>query len=244
MLLGLMRVKNEFRWLPRTLPALQAAVATAWLFDDHSTDGTPELAESLGANVIRSPFDGFNEVRDKSFLLSESRKHCPEARWAVMVDGDEELLPDSREKLAQMTQSRIHDAFLLRIIYLWNDEHTVRVDGIYGRFLRPSVFRITSGGMMWRSVRRSGSDPNLGLHCTNVPQESLRRIGDGDLAALHYGYIDAELRRKKFEWYNAVDPRNRAEDGYRHVIQGDPGGPLAKEKLVHAGPLRLEHYES
>jgi hypothetical protein len=47
-------------------------------------------------------------------------------------------------------------------------------------------------------------------------------------------------RMKKWKWYNEVDPGNQVEDEYRHMIQGDLGGPGAEESLKWAGPLRVE----
>jgi hypothetical protein len=52
--------------------------------------------------------------------------------------------------------------------------------------------------------------------------------------------MHAEDRRRKFDWYNLKDPNNLVEDQYRHMIQGDAGGPPPHMKLRHAGPLKLE----
>jgi hypothetical protein len=49
------------------------------------------------------------------------------------------------------------------------------------------------------------------------------------------GYIDEDLRQRKYRFYTALDPGNLAEGEYRHIIG------LAD---VHApGPLKFVHWE-
>jgi glycosyltransferase involved in cell wall biosynthesis len=234
LILGLMRIKNEERWLPKTLPALKKTVEEVWVLDDHSTDRTVEIAKDLKAFVVPSPFSDLNEARDKSFLLREVRR-SRNPSWCVMMDGDEELLSGSGEEIQRITRVFGVDSYRVRIAYLWNDEKTIRVDGMYRKCMRPSIFRVLRGEMHFRSVENCQS----GFHCHNVPVETQRSCASSTVTALHYGYIDAELRRKKYDFYNRSDPGNRDEDEYRHVIQGDPGGEAAEKKLLHAGPLEL-----
>lgn len=233
---GLLRVKNEARWIKRVLTSIVPVCAAIFLLDDHSEDETAALAASADprVTVLHSPFEGIDEARDKNWLLSEAAREDPD--WALVIDGDE-VLQNGEQLGAQMAQTSA--AYLvIPILYLWNDEQTVRTDGIYGRFRRASAFRVSSDPVCrtWRNWRSSAK-----LHCAGVPDAILSRRGElAHSRLLHYGYIDAELRRKKFEFYNQVDPANDEEDGYRHVIQGDPGGPGAQESLKWAGPLKLE----
>src|SRR5690349_21600084 len=51
---------------------IKAAVETVlWadeivVVDSHSTDGTPQIAESLGARVVQVPFNGFGELHNRA----------------------------------------------------------------------------------------------------------------------------------------------------------------------------------
>ena len=51
---------------------IKAAVETVlWadeivVIDSNSTDGTPEMAESLGARVVQVPFNGFGDLRNRA----------------------------------------------------------------------------------------------------------------------------------------------------------------------------------
>ena len=58
------------------------------LYEGHSTDGSAELARSLGANIV--PYDTGNEVRDDLFI--NMKNFCwtnSQADWVFIVDIDE-----------------------------------------------------------------------------------------------------------------------------------------------------------
>jgi len=52
------------------------------LADSNSTDGTSELAESMGAKVIHIKFKGYGNLRN------EALKHCS-CDWILSIDADE-----------------------------------------------------------------------------------------------------------------------------------------------------------
>jgi hypothetical protein len=58
-----------------------------------------------------------------------------------------------------------------------------------------------------------------------------------------------EDRIRKWEFYNSLDPTNRAEGydprfperrSYPHIVQGDIRQVPASARLIHAGPLELQ----
>ena len=61
--------------------------------------------------------------------------------------------------------------------------------------------------------------------CPKIELANSRR---SEVRLLHFGYMHASDRRRKFDWYNENDPNNLIEDQYVHMIQGDKG-------RVHAG---------
>lgn len=249
---AMLRVKNESRWITSVLNSILPLCTHIFILDDESTDGTAELAESLPQwdqiTVIRDPFAGepIDERRDKQNLLERVMRLVPRAYqngdptspyWCLAIDGDEVLAPGGVETIREVISTATAHSFALPVLYLWDSPDMVRVDGVYGRFTRPSLFRLFNRNHRFMSTRH-GNGANF--HCSSVPMELLGgsvKIPGAPL--LHYGYMEAEDRRRKFDWYTALDPGNRGEDGYRHVIQGDAGGPVAAEKLMHGGPLKL-----
>lgn len=243
---GMMRIKNESRWLARVIEAQLPLLERLFILDDHSTDNTPEICERYEkVTLFRSPFEGLDESRDKNFLMQklydaipENDQHFtngnPEAPYfALALDGDEELLPSAIPALQRAAETREAHSYFVKILYAWDSPDQIRVDGVYRNFARPSLFRLMNHDFRFQTTPWGGN-----LHCASIPQEMLHGSRHCDAAVLHYGYIDADLRRRKYEFYNRVDPGNSAEDCYRHILIGDDFP--ADSRFMHAGPLRIE----
>lgn len=230
-LTGMLRIKNEARWIHSVLESALKVCEVLYVLDDHSTDDTADICRSFGERLrlYISGFASLDEARDKNWLLDVIG--LSGAEWVLAIDGDE-LLVD-HEALHALVASGASECYALRVLYLWDRKDQVRTDGVYGRFWRPSLFRLRAGDT-FRSTPNGGN-----FHCGNVPQQLLNRAQRSEVRLLHFGYTDARDRRRKFDWYTQHDPGNQVEDCYRHVIQGDPGGPAAELKLRHAGPLLL-----
>ncbi len=259
MIVGMMRVKNEDRWIERSISSLLPVCDRILVMDDHSTDSTAEIAAAFPTVcVIRSPFDFLDETRDKNALLAMSMVYRPE--WIVCIDGDEMLSPSSVPILKEAMQSQVR-SISMRIPYLWDREDQIRVDGVYGEFRRHSAFR--------PGKHRFTSTTAGGFHCGNVPRGEMDGAVTVDaIQLLHFGYMHAEDRARKYAWYNAMDPGNGNEDRYRHIAAGLniprwelmtmqrsfraeaglpelhetqllPAAPKATEKTAHAGPVEL-----
>jgi len=224
---GMIRVKNEARWIRESIESLLPLCSRVVLFDDHSTDGTREIVDSIPmVSLICSPFEGLNEARDKNCLLG----FCQDADWIISIDGDE-VLTDATRLLDAMQTTR-EKCLSLPILYAWDAPDQIRIDGVYGNFRRESVFR--PDGSLFHD---SGSGPNF--HCGNVPPKIRESRGFAEAPLLHYGYMNRADRLRKFVWYNRQDPNNYSEDCYRHIMQGDVDDVPADMKLKHAGPLEF-----
>jgi glycosyltransferase involved in cell wall biosynthesis len=232
---AMMRIRNEERWISEVLAALVPVAERIFVLDDHSIDNTAALCKlNEKVELYHSLFEGLDETRDKNWLLRRVSVHRPE--WVICIDGDELLTEDGSDKIRQLANNQSHTAYSFKILYLWNDRNTVRTDGVYGRFYRPSMFRLAANyNATFQSTACGGN-----LHCSSVPQEFLPSSAKCDVTLHHFGYIDKELRLHKYQYYNRVDPNNYNEDRYRHIIQGDTPLISADRKLLHAGPLRLE----
>lgn len=225
---GVMRVKNEARWIQRSLESILPICDRVVVFDDHSTDDTPAICAAFDrVELVASQFEGLNEVRDKNFLLS----WAVPADWVIMVDGDEALMPGHAAKLKlamQAATAQAIRALAFHVLYLWDREDQVRVDGVYRSMSRVSAFR--------PGKERFEPTGGVNFHCGNCPQGIVGRDHAG-VTLLHYGYMERADRIRKFRWYQENDPGNRTEDEYRHMVIGDLFTPDARFR--HGGPLEL-----
>ena len=228
---ALLRVKNESRWLHEALRSIRPCCDRLVVFDDHSEDETPQISRDEGADVLLSPFLGLQEARDKDYLLEHAKLESGDA--CLMIDGDEILHEEDAAKLEAEIE-RGPQALSLRVLYLWNEPSLVRVDGVYGRFRRPSVFRYRTG----LSFKQTGNGG--GFHCGNMPWQLWGACQPSQVRLLHMGYLHREDRIRKYHWYRKNDPNDAAEQGYVHMVQGDLPEVPATARLMHAGPLRLE----
>jgi len=238
-----LRVKNEARWIAEVLGAIRWCKAI-YLMDDHSTDDTAEIARRCGAQVLPSPFDSFDEARDKEWLVKRIAQKHPLGAWVLMQDGDEVLEARGERTIRQAIDNRAGAAaFSLYVRFLWNSRDQYRVDGVYARFNRPSLFMLLGQ----YSFKRSGVAGNLHPSC--IPAGNRPGYRRCPAALLHLGYMDREDRIRKWKFYNSMDPRNRDEGfdpahpergSYPHIVQGDIPEVPAGIRLKHSGPLKLE----
>ena len=88
------------------LPACLASVAFAdevVVVDNGSTDGTVELARSLGARVLQTPdWPGFGSQKNRAVDLAQGR-------WVFSIDADEQVTPELREAILAVVQSQSDD---------------------------------------------------------------------------------------------------------------------------------------
>jgi glycosyltransferase involved in cell wall biosynthesis len=232
---GLLRIKNEARWIERVLRSMFPLCERIFILDDHSTDATPEIASSFDqVTVFDSPFAGFEEVRDKNWILQKLIESRTNPDYVLCLDGDEELEPEGPEKIRKLTHSGKIEAAMVKICYLWDEPNKIRTDGIYGRFHRPSLFRYDPKRATFVGIYPDRPT----VHCTNVPAAFIPQVVWTDVNVLHWGYFDRDLRVRKYHFYNDLDKDNLIEDNYRHVVIGDLFP--AESQFRHAGPLKLE----
>ena len=232
MIIGCMRIKNESRWIRQSIESQLPVCDKVLIFDDHSTDDTREIVRSFDERcvLIESPFEGVDEVRDKNFLLRHILAQDPE--WALWIDGDEVLEKRAVAAFAAEQANAQVCAYSMQVLYFWDSLNKIRVDGVYARFARPSLFRVRGQGPLMFAATGVGGN----FHCGNVPQGLQGLTVMSGARIKHYGYLDREERQRKYEFYNRIDPNNESEDCYRHIIE-TPGARHAP------GPTQLVRYQ-
>lgn len=214
-----MRVKNEASHIGEVIERVLPLCRQVFVFDDHSSDQTVEVCRAFGNRVVvfQSPFEGFDEARDKNYLLQKVVEANPE--WVLWIDGDE-VLESRGAEIVRDAADNAHSGiagFSLKVAYVWNDPQHVRVDGIFGRFKRPSLFRLKGQPLDQINFRRTAFGGNL--HCGNVPNGVSGAFRDLDVRLKHYGYMTVDQRTRKHKFYTTIDPGNELEDNYRHLIE-------------------------
>ena len=103
------------------------------VIDSNSTDGTSEIAESLGAKVIHIPFNGFGELRNKA--LSNCTKD-----WILSIDSDERCTEKVRDEILPLIETTSLDIFKIpRKNYFMGK--WIKYSGWYPNFRQPQLFR-------------------------------------------------------------------------------------------------------
>jgi GT2 family glycosyltransferase len=215
---GAMRIKDEAPHIREAINRILPLCHRVLVFDDHSSDDTAAICSSFGERVTLFPsqFQGLDESRDKNFLLGKLVSADPD--WVLWIDGDEILEKSGPEALRAVAKRRSGPAaYSLRVAYVWDKPEQIRVDGIYGNFRRPSLFRLQGQPVSRLHFPATASGGNL--HCGNVPRGLVGGSGDLDVRLKHLGYMDRARRQEKYELYNRIDPNNGLEDCYRHLIE-------------------------
>lgn len=222
--LGVMRIKNEAEHIAEVIESLLPLCAHVLVFDDHSDDDTVSICESYGdrVTVVHSPFEGLDEARDKTYLLSKIPQFDPD--WVIWIDGDEVLAPEAPDQIRRTAADQRNFATItFEVCYVWDEPNQIRVDGIFGRMTRPSAFRYRSSSAHHLRFRETHG---VNLHCGNVPLGVTGPNARPGVRLKHYGYVTEEQRTRKYLWYTTIDPDNASEDNYRH-LKGEPTARFA-----------------
>ena len=66
--------------------------------DSHSSDGTPQIAERLGARVVQVDFEGFGKLRNSALEACRGD-------WIFSLDSDERCTPEVRDEVLSIVAS-------------------------------------------------------------------------------------------------------------------------------------------
>ena len=103
--------------------------------DSHSTDGTIELAQSLGARVVQVDFQGFGHLRN------EALKACSHD-WIFSLDSDERCTLEAKNEILEIVHSKNPQHlvwFMPRRNYFMG--RWIRYSGFYPDYRQPQLFQ-------------------------------------------------------------------------------------------------------
>ena len=221
-IVGTYRVKNEERFLEKSLKSVMDICSEIVVFDDHSTDKTVEICSSFDkvVDIQTQSNPMLNEVRDRNFLLQMALKRKPD--FILSVDGDEIFMPNAAEILFEELNILYpkNNVFEFQFLTCWDNTDQIRFDGIFGNYWQRRLFRAKNQP----STLKFKNTANFGnLHCGSVPKDTTGFDNSirSDVKIFHMASIDETLRQQKYEYYTKIDANSNLNDGYKHMISGE-----------------------
>jgi len=223
-----LRIKNEERWIEKTLESLSEICSEIVILDDGSTDNTVKICKSFPKVVdIHSQSNlPFDEARDRNTVLQMALKQHPD--FFLTIDGDEIIQKNAREILLEELLVLYPDApmFEFYVLVMWDKMNQYRYDGVYSNIWAKKLIRMSlqPKNLAYPSTALPGN-----LHGTLLPTNSIgwEKSVRSRMKIFHYGNYDEELRQRKYKFYTTKDPNNKFFDEYIHIIseKGKFSGP-------------------
>ena len=101
--------------------------------DSHSTDGTTEIAEELGAIVVHIPFNGYGDLRNKAI------SHCT-GEWIFSLDSDERCTEEVRNEVLTLIENAPLDIYRVPRKNFFMGR-LIKHSGWYPNFRQPQLFK-------------------------------------------------------------------------------------------------------
>lgn len=225
-------VKNEASNLARCLRSV-AWADQVFVVDSNSTDATGDIARAHGAEVVQFQFNG-RWPKKKNWALENLPFEHP---WVLILDADEELLPDAETEIDEIVSDPTH---------LVNGYWINRRFMFMGRWLKHAyypnwnlrLFRHTAGRYekLTDAITASGDNE---VHEHVVVNGTTQRL---KTEMNHYAFPSVEVFIEKHNRYSNWEARV-AIDSYlkgsaRTLQMGNVGGRRRLKKLSHRLPFR------
>ncbi len=147
------------------------------LADSHSTDGTIELAEKLGAKVVQIEFEGFGKLRNTAI------QSCT-CDWIFSLDSDERCTPEARDAILKVIDNADSEDIWKVPRRNWFMSKWIKHSGWYPNFRQPQLFR--NGKMTYDNLPvHEGWIPADGASM-NVLPESIWQVPFWNLSELQH----------------------------------------------------------
>ncbi|MBK6765083.1 MAG: glycosyltransferase [bacterium] len=215
---AMMNIRNEDRWLREVLDNAARICDGIVVYDDSSTDKTPEICQVHPAVVAyqRCEETQTDKARDKNRMFAMAKEYPFD--WMLCIDGDELLETTAPQRMLDQIRacsvnvSQIDFEFL----YLWNDRRHYRTDGIYTGIFHPCLCRPVT--QSWSDLTFEPTLHGGNLHCERTPQNLQGERIRADIKIEHLGYMFPEDRLRKYHWNKQKDPKHANEGYYEHLL--------------------------
>lgn len=115
-LTGIILSFNSIDSLEAVVNSCREVCSRIVVVDSMSTDGTQELAHSLGCEMVEHPFEHYSAQRN----WATSYANLADDEWVLHLDSDEELSPQLRESIKAALAKPEADGYLMRrLTHFW-----------------------------------------------------------------------------------------------------------------------------
>lgn len=215
------RVKNEERWIKKSVESVYDLCSEIVVLDDGSTDNTREICSKFDKviDIHHQENLPLDEARDRNLLLQMALKRNPDIIFSL--DGDEILISESKNILFEELDVLYPDSmvFEFQFLTLWDKLNQIRYDGAFSNHWQKRLFRVKDQP---QNLEFSPTNLSGNLHCGSIPTNTAGFSNPirSNVKIIHCASLDKEQRQKKYEWYNKIDPNNTTTDSYKHMIGG------------------------
>jgi len=233
-IVAMYRIRNEARWIEKSLEQASKICQEIVILDDCSTDNTVEICKK-NSNVVeiheRKEQLPLDEVRDKKIIWKMALKRNPE--FILIFDGDDILTPNSKETLLnEIVNLYPNDiVFSFQFLQMHDKPNQYRVDGDYDKVAQIRLIRIND---YTRNLEFEESGYPGNAHSLHSPPTKYVPVRS-DVKILHYGYYDKNTRMNKFNYFHEVDPGGSDFNGYKSLISGDLDESVLEFKILPEG---------
>ncbi len=198
-----MVVHNEAgKYLKTILENAKQYVDAVLIIDDASTDNTVEECEEVlkdfPHNIVKNKVSLFSqEYKLRRLQWDETVKMKP--TWILTLDADEIPEKDFKQKLNAMINNKDIDIFNFRLFDLWNDKQ-YRSDSLWNSHNNYRTYLVRYQPKMKVKYLKKNQ------HCGTFPY-TIRFLPSAnvDVRIKHYGWVDEESRKAKYERYMKLD---------------------------------------
>ena len=124
----------------------------------HSTDGTTEIAEKLGAKVVHIPFKGFGDIRNQAISYCTSD-------WIFSLDSDERCTTEVRDEILSLIENTPLDIYRVPRKNFFMGRW-IKHSGWFPNFRQPQLFRKNKMSYTMETVHEgyiSHSEKEIGI---------------------------------------------------------------------------------
>jgi len=187
-----MIAKNEERDLAKCLDSVRKIAHELIVVDTGSTDATARVAAEYGAKVVAFDFTRVDFGAARNAAIEQAS-----GRWILMLDGDEQLAPDSAGKIGPLLGKNENAGYFLERHNHASDADVALTDHVVRLFPNRSAYR-------YRGRVHETVDASI--------LAGGGRLIQTDICIEHNFVSNRDIRRRKNHWYIEILKEEIAAD--------------------------------
>ncbi len=232
-------MKNEEKNIDRCLNDVIQWADSVVVFNDGSTDRSPEIARSYPkvVEVFDSPPKGNirTEGDDRQKLLEIAVAQNP--RWILFYDCDERFENLMKWIVYDLINDDTKNLYYAHQVNLWRDLTHYRADEMWAKGWFPRLFRNTPGLKMQDEEEHCGGVPYNIPGATMFPSDNSPKGQCIEAQVIHYSFVEWADTLKKYMGLMERDPEHIDKKGIRR------GGAEYYDRIIDEQGLVLAEYE-